>query len=131
MRKSHTTITRHQEYTQSKTISCSSLFPFKMIAKSEWTQRTSQQNIEQYVSNNQQLINNKFYKAWLREHISNRSTSHAFQQAFLKLCLVNLISTYFDIKDTHVVENNMVALALSKSWLVSGALMDTITRTKQ
>ena len=41
MRKSHTTITRHQEGKQSK--ATSSLFPIEMIAKLEWTQ----QNIEQ------------------------------------------------------------------------------------
>ena len=34
-RKSHTTITRHKEDKRSK--STSSLFPFKMIAKLEWT----------------------------------------------------------------------------------------------
>ena len=43
--KSHTTITRHQEDKQSK--ATNSLFPIKMIAKLEWTQRNAQQNIEQ------------------------------------------------------------------------------------
>ena len=45
MRKSLTTITRHQEDKQSK--ATSSLFPIKMIAKLEWTQSNTQQNIEQ------------------------------------------------------------------------------------
>ena len=44
MRKSHTTITRHQEDKQSK--ATSSLFPIKMIAKLEWRQSNAQQNIE-------------------------------------------------------------------------------------
>ena len=44
-RKNHTTITRHQEDKQSK--ATSSLFPIKMIAKLEWTERNAQQNIEQ------------------------------------------------------------------------------------
>ena len=43
VRKSHTTITRHQEDEQSK--ANSSLFPIKMIAKLEWTKVTH--NIEQ------------------------------------------------------------------------------------
>ena len=37
VRKSHTTITRHQEDKQRK--ATSSLFPIEMIAKLEWTQR--------------------------------------------------------------------------------------------
>ena len=45
VRKSHTTITRHQEDKQSK--ATSSLFPIKMIAKLEWTYSNAQQNIEQ------------------------------------------------------------------------------------
>ena len=45
MRKSHTTITSHQEDKQSK--ATSSLFPIKIIAKLEWTQSNAQQNIEQ------------------------------------------------------------------------------------
>ena len=45
MRKSHTTITRHNEDKQSNAIS--SLFPIKTIAKLEWTQSNAQQNIEQ------------------------------------------------------------------------------------
>ena len=45
MRKSLTTITRHQEDKQSKTTS--SLFPTEMIAKLEWTPSNAQQNIEQ------------------------------------------------------------------------------------
>ena len=44
-RKSHTTITRHQEDKQSK--ATSSLFPIKMIAKLELTYRNTQHNIEQ------------------------------------------------------------------------------------
>ena len=38
------------------------------------------------------------YQARLRQRMSNCSTSLAILQAFLKLCLVNLIS-----KDTHLV----------------------------
>ena len=46
VRKSHTTITRHQEDKQSKSIS--SLFPIEVIAKLEWTQSiNAQQNKEQ------------------------------------------------------------------------------------
>ena len=45
MRKSHTTITRHQEDEQSK--ATSSLFPIEMISKQKWTQSNAQQNIEQ------------------------------------------------------------------------------------
>ena len=45
VRKSHTSITRHQEDKQSK--ATSSLFPIWMIAKLEWTQSNAQQNIEQ------------------------------------------------------------------------------------
>ena len=45
VRKSHTAITTHQEDKQSK--ATSSLFPIDMIAKLEWTQRNTQQNIEQ------------------------------------------------------------------------------------
>ena len=45
VRKSHTTITRHQEDTQSK--ATSSLFPIEMIEKLEWTQSYANQNIEQ------------------------------------------------------------------------------------
>ena len=45
MRKSHTTITRHQEDKQSN--ATNSLFPIKMIAKLERTQSNAQQNIEQ------------------------------------------------------------------------------------
>ena len=45
MRKSHTTITRHQEDKQGK--ATSSLFPIETIAKLEWTQRNAQQYIEQ------------------------------------------------------------------------------------
>ena len=45
MRKSHTTIMRHQGAKQSKTTS--SLFPIEMIAKLEWTQSNAHQNIEQ------------------------------------------------------------------------------------
>ena len=56
MRKSHTTITRHQEDKQSK--ATSSLFPIKMIAKLEWTQRNAQQTESRNGSNNQQRINN-------------------------------------------------------------------------
>ena len=44
-RKSHTTVTRHQEDNQSK--ATSSLFPIEMIEKPEWTQSNTQQNIEQ------------------------------------------------------------------------------------
>ena len=44
LRKSHTTILRHQEDKQSK--STSFHFPIKMIAKLEWTQSNAQQNIE-------------------------------------------------------------------------------------
>ena len=44
-RKSHSTITRHQEDKLSKTTS--SLFPSKMIAIIEWTLSNVQQNIEQ------------------------------------------------------------------------------------
>ena len=44
VRKSHTTITRHQKDKQSK--ATSSLFPIEMIAKLEWTQVNLQQNIE-------------------------------------------------------------------------------------
>ena len=44
VRKSHTTIMRHQGDKQSK---ATSLFPIKMIAKLEWTQSNAQQNIEQ------------------------------------------------------------------------------------
>ena len=45
VRKSHTTIKRHQEDKQSK--ETSSFFPIKIIAKLEWTQTDAQQNIEQ------------------------------------------------------------------------------------
>ena len=45
VRKSHTTITRHQEDKQSE--ATSSLFPIEMIAKLQWTQSNAQQNIEQ------------------------------------------------------------------------------------
>ena len=45
MRKSHTTITRHQEDKQSK--ATSSLFTIKMIAKQELTQSNAQQKVEQ------------------------------------------------------------------------------------
>ena len=45
MRKSQTTIMRHQEDKQSK--ATSSLFPMEMIAKLDWTQSSAQQNIEQ------------------------------------------------------------------------------------
>ena len=44
VRKSHITITRHQEDKQSK--ATSSLFPIKMIAKLEWTQSNAIKNIE-------------------------------------------------------------------------------------
>ena len=44
-RKSHTTITRHQEDKLSKVTS--SLLPINMIAKLEWTESNVQQNIEQ------------------------------------------------------------------------------------
>ena len=44
-RKSHSTITRHQEDKPSK--ATSPLFPIKMIAILEWTQSNVQQNIEQ------------------------------------------------------------------------------------
>ena len=43
VRKSHTTITRHQEDKQSK--AASSRFPIEMIAKLEWTQNDAQQTI--------------------------------------------------------------------------------------
>ena len=43
--KSHTTITRHQEDTESQ--ATSSIFPIEMIAKLEWTQSNAKQNIEQ------------------------------------------------------------------------------------
>ena len=43
VRKSHTTITRHQEDKQSE--ATSSLFPIKMIAKLELTQSNARQNI--------------------------------------------------------------------------------------
>ena len=49
VRKSHTTITRHQEDKQSIVIS--SLLPIKMIAKLEWIQSNVQQNIEQLQNN--------------------------------------------------------------------------------
>ena len=45
MKKSHTTITRHQEDKQCK--ATSSLFPIKIIAKLDLTQINAQQNIEQ------------------------------------------------------------------------------------
>ena len=45
-REKRPTITCHQEDTQGKETT-SSLFPFKMIAKLEWTQSNAQQNIEQ------------------------------------------------------------------------------------
>ena len=45
MRKSHTTIKRHQEEEQSK--ATSSLFTIEMIAKVEWRQSKAQQNIGQ------------------------------------------------------------------------------------
>ena len=45
VRKSRSTITRHQEDKLSKAIS--SLFPIKMIAIPKWTQSNVQQNIEQ------------------------------------------------------------------------------------
>ena len=45
MRKSHTTITSHQEDKQSK--ATSSLIPIEMITKLEWTQSDAQQSIEQ------------------------------------------------------------------------------------
>ena len=61
-RKSHTTITRHQEDELSK--ATSSLFPInmiKMIAKLEWTQSNAQQNIEQLQNHtmNQQQQNHR------------------------------------------------------------------------
>ena len=43
--KSHDKVTRHQEDKLSK--ATGSLFPFKIIAKLEWTQRNAQQNIKQ------------------------------------------------------------------------------------
>ena len=43
VRKSNTTITRHQEDKQSNQVS----LPIKMIAMLEWTQSNTQQNIEQ------------------------------------------------------------------------------------
>ena len=45
VRKSHTTIMRHQEDKQSK--AARSLFLIEMIAKPEWNERNAQQNIEQ------------------------------------------------------------------------------------
>ena len=45
VRKSHTTITRHQEDKQSKANTY--ILPIKMIAILEWTQSNAQQNIEQ------------------------------------------------------------------------------------
>ena len=45
LRKSHTTLTKHQDDKQSK--ATSSLFTIEMIAKLEWTQSNAQQNIEQ------------------------------------------------------------------------------------
>ena len=45
VRKSHTTITRHQEDKQNK--ATSSLLPIEMIAKLEWTKSNAHQNIEQ------------------------------------------------------------------------------------
>ena len=60
-RRSHITITRHQEDKLSKATSF--LFPVKIIAKLEWTQSNAQQNIEKNTEshngrNNQQRINN-------------------------------------------------------------------------
>ena len=52
----HATITRHQRDKQSKATSY--LFPTKMIAKLEWTQRSAQQNISHHGSIIQQRINN-------------------------------------------------------------------------
>ena len=43
--RANTTIVRHQDDKLSKATSC--LFPIKMIAKLEWTQSNTQQNIEQ------------------------------------------------------------------------------------
>ena len=65
-RKNHTTITRHQEGKQSKAIS--SLFPIKMIAKLEWTQSNTQQNIEQ------------FQNPTMKVTINNESTTNQQQQ---------------------------------------------------
>ena len=45
VRKSNTTLMRHQEDKRSK--ATSSLFSIKMIAKLEWTKSNAQQNIEQ------------------------------------------------------------------------------------
>ena len=45
VKKSHTTITRHQEDKQSK--STSSILSIKVIAKLEWTQSNARQNIVQ------------------------------------------------------------------------------------
>ena len=62
MRKSRTTVTRHQEDKQSR--ATSSLFPIEMIAKLEWTQSNAQQNINIKITdshigtNNQHRINN-------------------------------------------------------------------------
>ena len=67
MRKSHTTITGHQEDKQSKANQPASLFPIEMIAKLEWTQSNAQQNktiIESHNEiNNQQRINNNITTA--------------------------------------------------------------------
>ena len=45
MRKSHKTITRPHE--DNLSIATGSLFPINMIAKLEWTQSNTEQNIEQ------------------------------------------------------------------------------------
>ena len=55
-KKSHTTITRHQEDKQSK--ANSSLFSIKMIANLEWTQRNGSITEPYTESNIQQQINN-------------------------------------------------------------------------
>ena len=56
-RKSHTTITRHQEDKLSKAIS--SLFLIKMTAKLEWTYSYIQQNIEQLQTPTMEVAINK------------------------------------------------------------------------
>ena len=68
VRKSRSTITRHQEDKSSK--ATSSLFPIKMIAKLEWTQSNTQQNIRHYrlplmgvtIKKSQQQQNHNFIK---------------------------------------------------------------------
>ena len=58
VRKSHTTITRHQKDKQSK--ATSSLFPIETGAKLELTQSNAQQNIEQLQNHRMGVtINNK------------------------------------------------------------------------